>query len=200
MKKLKNIVIALVVMLTCVAPASAQFSIGPKIGLTTTKLHFNRDGLKSENRTGFTGGLMAEFMLPVFNLGLDASVMYVHRSVGAVNDETINREYIEVPINLKWKIGIPAVGNIVTPFLFTGPSFAFLCSKKDFKNFLENKTCDVNWNFGVGVQLFKKVQVAGSYGIGINSSVKSKFGTTDTGESLISGKDRFWTVTAAYLF
>lgn len=199
MKNLKALVLTLALAVVCVAPAAAQIKFGPKVGFTTSKLHMNKDGLKTKNQTGFTGGLMAEVMLPVFNLGVDGSVMYVHRAVKIGDDETLNRDYIEIPINLKWKIGVPAIGNIVTPYLFTGPSFAFLCSKKDYKDFVENKSCAVTWNFGLGVQLLNKVQISASYGLGLNKAVESKLGVSNNGSD-IYGKDRYWTVTAAYLF
>lgn len=175
------------------------------MGFTTSELHFDESVIDSDNQTGFTGGLMGEFMLPVFNLGVDASVMYVHRAakVGAEDFgvTTINRDYVEIPINLKWKIGLPVVSNIVTPYIFTGPSFAFLCSKKDFKEFAENKTCDVTWNFGVGLQLLNKLQIGASYGLGLNKSIEAKIPVDAEGaEKIYSGKDRYWTVTAAYLF
>lgn len=199
MKKIKAIVLAIALAVCCAAPAAAQISFGPKVGFTTSKLHLNKDAFKTENQTGFTGGLMAEVMLPVLNLGVDGSVMYVHRAVKIADDETLNRDYIEIPINLKWKIGIPAIGNIVTPYLFTGPSFAFLCSKKSYKEFIENKSCEVAWNFGFGVQLINKIQVSASYGLGLSKSVESKVLGVN-GENAINGKDRYWTVTAAYLF
>ena len=157
----------------------------------------------AENRTGFTGGLMAEFTVPIIGVGVDASVMYVRREgVNKYVDdgETIveknNRNYIGIPINLKWKIGIPAVGNIITPFITTGPEFDFLCSKQTIDD-MKRKKCDVSWNFGLGVELIKHIQVAASYGFGINSAVKY-VGEIETVD--VKGKDRFWTITAAYLF
>lgn len=201
MKNLKSLVIAVLMTVGFAIPVSAQFSWGPKVGFTTSKLHLNKDALDSKNQTGFTGGLMAEVMLPVFNLGVDGSVMYVHRATKIGDNETLNRDYIEIPINLKWKIGIPAIGNIVTPYLFTGPSFAFLCSKKDYKNFIENKACDITWNFGLGVQLLNKIQVSAGYGLGLNKAVETKaFKVNGVETPVYSGKDRYWTVTAAYLF
>lgn len=200
MNRIKSLLLVGLLTIACAMPASAQFSWGPKVGFTTSKLHLNKDALDSKNQTGFTGGLMAEVMLPVFNLGVDGSVMYVHRATKFGN-ETLNRDYIEIPINLKWKIGIPAISNIVTPYLFTGPSFAFLCSEKDYKNFVENKSCDITWNFGLGVQLLNKIQVSASYGLGLTKAIETKaFDVDDVEVPIYNGKDRYWTVTAAYLF
>jgi len=55
----------------------------------------------------------------------------------------------------------------------------------------------VAWNFGFGVQLVKKVQLAASYGIGLT---KSASGEDSLYVSGLSSKNRFWTVTAAYMF
>ena len=54
------------------------------------------------------------------------------------------------------------------------------------------------WNFGFGVELFSKVQVAASYGLGLTKSLEA-VGVMDNGVD-IDGKNRYWTVTAAYLF
>lgn len=61
-------------------PASAQFHFGVKLGTEVTSLKFNKDVFDSSNRAGFTGGVMAEVMIPMTNVGFDASVMYVHRT------------------------------------------------------------------------------------------------------------------------
>lgn len=204
MKTIKTLLLAIVMVAGMSIPAAAQFHIGPRVGITVNQLHLDKKIYDAENRTGFTGGLMAEFTVPIIGIGVDASVMYVRRE--GVNKwvedgepfvEKNNRNYIGVPINLKWKIGIPAVGHIITPFLTTGPEFDFLCSKSTIED-MKRKKCDVSWNFGLGVELLKHVQVAASYGFGINNAVKyvdSEFDSVD-----VKGKDRFWTITAAYLF
>ena len=203
MKTIKSLLLAVVMIAGFSVPAAAQFHIGPRVGITVNQLHLGNKMFDAENRTGFTGGLMAEFTVPIIGVGVDASVMYVRREgVNKYVDdgETIveknNRNYIGIPINLKWKIGIPAVGNIITPFITTGPEFDFLCSKQTIDD-MKRKKCDVSWNFGLGVELIKHIQVAASYGFGINSAVKY-VGEIETVD--VKGKDRFWTITAAYLF
>lgn len=203
MKTIKSLLLAVVMIAGFSVSAAAQFHIGPRVGITVNQLHLDNKMFDAENRTGFTGGLMAEFTVPIIGVGVDASVMYVRREgVNKYVDdgETIveknNRNYIGIPINLKWKIGIPAVGNIITPFITTGPEFDFLCSKQTIDD-MKRKKCDVSWNFGLGVELIKHIQVAASYGFGINSAVKY----VDAIETVdVKGKDRFWTITAAYLF
>ena len=154
------------------------------------------------------GVIAAMTTVPVIGVGFDASALYVHRTVNFENTEGYNelteeqrdalgRDYIDIPINLKYKLSLPGIGSVVKPFVTTGPSFAFLVSKKEVNDFVKNKSCDISWNFGFGVELFSHVQVAASYGLGLNNTIEF-FG--DYEGKNIEGKNRYWTVTAAYLF
>ena len=108
---------AFVLALMMMLPAAAQFKIGPRIGIDVNSLHFNSDVFQESNRAGFTGGLQAEFMIPGIGLGLDASVMYVRRSSTFRDQEktNVNSDYIEIPVNLKYKLGLPIVGSFMKP-------------------------------------------------------------------------------------
>lgn len=196
MKSLKKAILVIVVAMTCVVPASAQFRFGLKAGAAVSSLKLNSDLLNSDNRAGFTGGVMIEFTVPVLNIGMDASVLYAGRSIevenalGEVTKDT--RNYIDIPVNFKWKLGLPIVGKVISPFLTTGPDFSFLCSSQNFKG-AWNRKFDVAWNVGLGLELFRHAQIAASYGFGITNSVSGD-------NALYKGKNRVWTVTLAYLF
>ena len=177
--------------------SQAQFRFGAKVGLNVNSLHLNESTFDASNRAGFNAGLMAEFTVPVIGVGADISAMYVRRSAEIKGQPIDKREYIEIPLNLKWKINVPVVASIVKPFLTTGPSFSFLTSKESFREF-KNKKTDVAWNFGFGVELIKHIQVSASYGIGMTKAFES-VGLTN-GAQNIDAKNRYWTVTAAYLF
>ncbi|MBO5297888.1 MAG: porin family protein [Candidatus Homeothermus sp.] len=201
MKTIKTLLLAIVMVAGMSLPAAAQFRFGVRAGVAVNDLHLDMKTFDGDNRAGFTGGLMAEFTVPVIGVGLDASVMYVRRTGEGVdgNGDAFknNRDYVGIPINLKWKINVPVVSHIITPFITTGPEFDFLCSKSVVKD-MENKKCDVSWNFGLGVELLKHLQVAASYGFGINDAVK--YVDSEMGNAGVKGNDRFWTITAAYLF
>ena len=198
MKSSIRIIVLAIVAMIIALPASAQFRFGIKAGVALNSLHFSSDyleNLNSDSRAGFTGGLMAEFTLPVIGLGLDASLMYVHRSAEEAVDTDdaegevsfAKRDYIEIPINVKYKFSIPAISSIVAPYVFTGPSIAFLVS--DSKDIY--KKCDFAWNVGAGVELVRHLQVSASYGFGITKLVAGREANV---------KNRYWTLTAAYLF
>ena len=202
MKNFKRTLFAIAIVLMSVSASAGGLKWGVKAGVALNNIHFSEDILNdlgnSDNHAGFTGGLMMEFTVPVINLGFDASVMYVHREAIETGTEKLNRDYIEIPINLKYKIGLPIVGNVVTPYLFTGPSFAFKTGKSEIKDFVKSKKCDIAWNVGLGVELVKHLQVSASYGFGITKALD--FVGKDVNAAGIEGKNRYWTVTAAYLF
>lgn len=201
MKKFACLIAVVAISIASAVPAAAQFKFGLKAGVAVNSLKFSNDAVSetfsADNRAGFTGGAMVEFTVPIIGLGFDASAMYVHRSVSTASESSFNRDYIDIPVNLKWKIKLPVVEKVIKPYLTTGPAFAFLVSKKDATEFFENKKCDVSWNFGVGIELLSHVQVGASYGIGLTKALET-VGAYEG--AAIDGKNKYWTITAAYLF
>ncbi len=202
MKLAKRFVILLIAALCVAVPASAQFRWGIKAGVNVSQLHFSKDiyndVTNSNNRTGFTGGLMAEFTVPVVGIAMDASLLYTRKIVNFDDNaytDNYHNDYIEIPINLKYKFGIPIVSNFLLPYLYTGPSFAFLTSKKAISEAFKNKSTDITWNLGFGLQLLSHLQLSAQYGWGINKATEY-LGTTGGNTAKTNG----WTVTAAYLF
>lgn len=192
--------VAVVAVFATALPSQAQFRFGLKAGVNVSSLHFSSETFDSDNRAGFTGGAMVEFSSPVSGLGVDLSAMYVRRNSQWLDDKGLtkdDRDYIEIPLNFKWRMNIPLINNIIRPYLSTGPSFAFLTSRRAVENAYRNRRFDTSWNFGFGVELVKHLQVGASYGIGMTKALKT-IGVTGT--SNISGRNNYWTITAAYLF
>lgn len=201
MKKILAIVCLVVAMAAGSAlPAQAQFHFGIKAGVNVDRLSFNKDVLNSDNRAGFTGGIMAEFTVPLIGVGCDISAMYVRRNSRFMeNNSVVNnqRDYIDIPLNLKYKLSLPGISKVFAPFVTTGPSVAFLTSKKYIEQAYKNHSIDAAWNFGLGFELLSHVQIAASYGLGLTKALD----TLNLIEGAkIDGKNRYWTVTAAYLF
>ena len=120
MRTLKNLIAVVVVAVAAVAatPAQAQFRFGPKVGLNVNKLHFNESTFSGTNNSGFTAGAMVEFTAPIIGVGVDLSAMYVRRTAEFMRENARQfdrRDYIDIPLNLKWKLNIPIVNNIIRP-------------------------------------------------------------------------------------
>lgn len=198
MKFIKRIVLAVALVMTVGISAQAQFKFGVKAGIAANGLHFNKDILSTDNRCGFVGGVMTEFTVPIIGVGADLSVLYQHRTT-TVNTELpdgsvrMRGDFIDIPLNLKYKLSLPGVGQFIAPFVTTGPDFSFRLSKKNLDSFINDKTCDVAWNVGLGAEIIKHIQIAASYGFGITNHASGN-------DALYSSHNRCWTVTAAYLF
>lgn len=200
MKKLFiTLAIAVIAMVSAVS-AEAQFRFGLKAGVAVNSLHFNESTFDASNRAGFTGGAMVEFTAPVIGVGFDLSLMYVRRNTRWLEENEItsdNRDYIDIPLNFKWKFNIPLINKVVRPFALTGPTFSILTSGRNIGDTWRNRKFDTSWNFGAGVELLSHLQVAASYSVGMTKALKT-IGVTGTSD--INGHNRYWTVTAAYLF
>ncbi len=206
----RRILVVFSLIVATVTAANAQFRFGVKAGVNINKLSLSnvQDNFKSSNGCGFTGGVMTEFQIPVIGLCFDASLMYtrMNSSVDQVvkEDGTLLAEtgagaknFFQIPINVKWKIGLPVVGNIISPYVFTGPDFAFKLGGSD--DVFKTKTFQCAWNIGLGVELIKHLQVGASYGIGMNN-VFEKVNLVGNTSNDIKTKNNYWTITAAYLF
>ncbi|MBQ0115296.1 MAG: hypothetical protein KBT10_05440 [Bacteroidales bacterium] len=94
-------------------------------------------------------------------------------------------------------INLPIAGQILMPYAFTGPNFSFLFNESvGFK--WENRDSNISWDVGAGVEILKHIQVQAAYGIGLTKALK-QMGIEQECASIV-GKDRSWTITAAYLF
>ena len=202
MKTFHKALLVAIVAIFSFGYASADFRFGVKAGMNFNKLSYkiqNKSDLegqfKSDNRTGWMAGVMAEFTLPIINIGADASLLYARQNVDD-NSAYENKNFLDIPINMKWKIGLPVVGNVISPIIYTGPDFLFALNKETLNNF-KSKTCEVGWNVGIGVELVKHVQVEAGYCFGLNSVAKMT-GMVDAVDLKV--KKNYWTLTAAYLF
>lgn len=213
MKILKRIGIVLAVMLAFAGTANAKIiNFGIKAGLNVNHLSFNKDFAKDltskSNSTGWEAGVMAEVNVPLVGLCFDASVMYARMnnstqayvadgsSYEVFNGENVGKNFLMIPINIKYKFQVPGVSGIVAPYLFTGPEFGIKLDK-NIKDAIETRTCQVAWNIGIGLELVRHIQVGASYGFGINNIAKKAL---DTNAPDYKVKNNYWTVTAAWLF
>lgn len=204
MKSTKKIFLSLLIAVMSIGVADAQFRFGVKAGLNLNNINVKdvKANLDKDNGCGWTAGVMTEFQVPLIGLCFDLSLMYtrMNADVMGVNDSNEvfdvnnNKNFLQIPLNIKYKLNLPTVSHIVAPYIFTGPDFAFKLDKNTLDN-LKTKTCQVAWNVGLGVELVKHLQVGASYGFGINNIAKKYVNAEN-----INLKNNYWTITAAYLF
>ena len=186
-----------------IGQVSAQVRLGVKGGLNIASVHFSTDVLQSDNVTGFQIGPMIEGSLPLVGLGFDAAILYAQKGLETktVSGEktSLKNDYIDVPVNLKWKLGLP----VMKVYLAAGPYVGFRVGGNKIWELpgsmvdqVKTKSFSAGLNFGAGVELISHLQVGLNYGLGLtnNYSMESLSLTKS------DGKNRGWSVTAGILF
>lgn len=221
MKKLSAILVLLLAAVA-VVPANAQIRFGVKIGANVNDSEFDLKNVDLTNTSlvNFTGGASLEWMVAM-GFGFDVSALYtakgtqytigdniVDSAIEGVKSGSLKNtvHYIEVPVNIKYKLEIPAIEKIIAPYVFAGPSFAFKVGETikfgdgatGDKVEVVNENVDYAINVGLGVEIIEKLQVSAQYGWGIGTASSLK--STNFEEQWGKAKSGAWTITAAWFF
>lgn len=179
MKKLLLLITAVVFATTVSAQSEKLLEWGVEAGVNLNTLSFNKDVLKSSNRTGFFVGPKVKVNVPLLGFGLDGALIYSMNSA-AYNDVTNNVEksesfsYLEVPVNLRYSFGL----KFLSIYLATGPQFNYcLSSEKAIDQFYNIATGGIDysratwgWNVGGGVEIANHLQLGVTYTIPISDN------------------------------
>ena len=197
MKSSKYLLI--LVALFAVSTVGAQVRFGAKGGLNIAKAEFNKDAFKSDNITGFHVGPTLEAMFGKGGLGFDLALLYSQKGFDS-DEETVKNSYIEVPVNLKFKLGLP----LVNPYVAAGPYVGFRVSgdkawnvSKDVKEQIKAKSFSAGMNFAIGAELFNKLQLGLNYAWGLTDNYNTFDGNDPDS---YKGKSHTWSVSATYFF
>lgn len=216
MKKVFSILLVAVCCLALATPAQAQLlKWGVKGGVNLSDIDWKGgyEGNK-DNSAGFFIGPMAEITLPVVGLGFDAALMYSQRGKEYDVEEgsgitlDAKQQGIEIPINLKYTIGL---GSLLGIYVAAGPDFFFNFKDVNLKGFgdslnaddlVDSKKAQVGINVGAGLKLVKHLQVGFNYQIPLGDSFSTGEALKTVGEDLIniSGKTKTWQISVAYIF
>ena len=202
---MKKILTLVVLLATITVAAQAQVKFGVKGGLNITNMKFDGSVADKSNQAGFFIGPTVKFTLPVVGLGIDAAALYDQRSA-KVGDEKIKQQSIQVPVNLRYGIGLGSTASI---YIFAGPQFGFAIGDKSnnvFDNALEWRLKDSNLsaNVGLGLMLLDHLQVSANYNIAIGTT--GEFDVIKTTGSTIwdnvtgKAKANAWQLSVAYFF
>lgn len=208
MKTSKLFLSSLILFMMIGSAANAQLRFGLRGEVGLNKPSFSEDVVKVENLNSFKIGPTAEFMFPIVNLGIEGSLLYSNdkMNVQGVSEEgvqsavqKVSNHYLEVPVNLKYKIGFILP---IKAYLAGGPYARFLVASDDFtwetiKGKVEAKNFEAGINLGAGAEVFSRLAVGVNYGIRMtdNYSVDEPKWT-----DAFNGKKGTWSLTAAVYF
>ncbi len=202
MKKIVGSVLyALIFFCVLSVQVSAQINFGVKGGVNISSIHLSEEIVSSGNITGFHVGPMVEIMAPYTGLGVDVAILYSQKGTD-INSKSLTTDYIDVPVNFKWKFGAPLVERIIKGYLAVGPYAGFRVGgdkiwdiPNTINSQIETKAFSAGINMGIGAELFRHVQVGFTYGLGLTNNY-----TVVDGVETTEGKQRGWSISAAVLF
>lgn len=173
---MKKVLLFLLVALSATVRVGAQLRLGVDLGLSLNQVSFEKAIADSKLRPGFFVGPKLKASIPKVGLGADVALRYAQRSIAIIDDLSASERetyvsdymsYVEIPLNVRWDIGIKAWGIYVA----TGPQWDWYIGKSDwsseslFKNELEHSI--FSWNVGAGVWLFNHLNVGLTYNLPI---------------------------------
>ena len=124
--------------------------------------------------------------------------MYTYRKNRLTSDDrTYKRHYIDIPLYARYRLSLPPVQRYFAPYVFTGPCFSILFDD-DAPLGINNSRTYTSWDVGAGADLFTHLRLSLSYGIGLTRAMEL-IDHEYTGRK-VDGKDRHWTLSAAWLF
>ena len=185
MKRIVSLVAFLCAMTWSVQAQGLKF--GVKGGLNISKMSFSKDVFDSDNKTGFYVGPTIKLSLPL-GFGLDIAALYDQRSTDVktdakpsgttvavyAGDEKITQKSIQIPVNLRYNIGLAASAGI---YLAAGPQFGFPVGDKVYNTKVGEyrlKDANLSINFGAGVYLLKHLEVRFTYNLAAGKSGEFK--------------------------
>ncbi len=206
MKKIILLLSLAIISLITAPNASAQARYGVVAGANLSSLHFNQEIIDVDMLAGYSVGVTGELMFPGIGFGVDASLLYTKRGgqlhMGdweiwesqGLGTENCHLHYIDIPVNLRFKYtNLNGVEDIVAPFIYVGPQVSFLVGHSNIAA-TEYPLGTFAMNFGIGCELYKQIQVAFSYELGLSYSMK----TTELDD--YSAQNRAFKLSASYLF
>ncbi len=197
MKKILTVVVLFAALMTAV-PAKAEVKFGLKGGLNLTSMSLDANAISKSNQAGFFIGPTVKFTLPIVGLGFDASALYDQRKA-EVDDTSIKQQSIQIPINLRYGIGLGSTASI---YFFAGPQFGFNVGDKDIKTDVGNwtfKSSNISANVGLGLMLLGHLQVFANYNFGLGKSGELTENTVPN-QIKENGKLNAWQIGVAYFF
>lgn len=172
-------------LLACGLPAFAQFGIKAGVNMANEiKLSGRQEILNSFNSSNLTGyqlGVVYQAMPKKSGLGLEIGALLSQKgsafddSTGTIKQGYNELNYLEIPLNLRYRLCFGFLGIYGIAGIYGGYALSshvvdeVLNTTQDetFASFADH--LDYGYNLGAGIELFKKIQLGGTWTQGIKS-------------------------------
>ncbi len=196
--------------LLCSTGLFAQLGIKAGLNMANEIRSFNQSDIatsfQSSNLTGYQIGLTYQAMPKKTGMGVEIGALLSQKGSSfhfdSINVDNVLRNgykeinYLEVPLNIRYHIivglvGVYGFGGVYGGCALSGSTVTESTStteKETYKTFADR--VDYGYNFGAGVELFRKIQLGGTWSNGIKS--------TSNADS--SFKNKVFTMNLVYMF
>ena len=166
----KRLTMTILVMTIALAGHAQLVKFGLTAGGNINQMKLDKEVINEENFTGFFVGATIDIGLPLPGLSAEGSVLYDRRSVNVLGEDD-HIDYIDVPLNAKYSIGLGSLGSI---YGATGPQFSFNIGDDNiFNHKYELKSSAFSWNIGAGLKILKHIQLGYRYNIPISDTAET---------------------------
>ena len=166
----KRLTMTILVMTIALAGHAQLVKFGLTAGGNINQMKLDKEVINEENFTGFFEGATIDIGLPLPGLSAEGSVLYDRRSVNVLGEDD-HIDYIDVPLNAKYSIGLGSLGSI---YGATGPQFSFNIGDDNiFNHKYELKSSAFSWNIGAGIKILKHIQLGYRYNIPISDTAET---------------------------
>jgi len=171
----------LIALLMCTSGLYAQLGIKAGVNMSNEIKSFSQTdiaaGFNSNNLTGYQFGLVYQAM-PKSGLGIEIAALISQKGstfhfdstdvANTLKDGYKELNYLEVPLNLRYRltlgfIGFYGFGGIYGGYALSGKTVNETDNTSENETFLTfTEHVDYGYNFGAGIELFKKIQLGGT--------------------------------------
>lgn len=171
----KSCVIILLAFMLSSMSASSQLRYGFRLGGSISKASLSdAPGMSVKNGSGFSGGLLLEYQMESCGFAPDMAILYTRYSSRLIDEVSgpakLGRDFIEVPLHLKYKFYLSSTNNLVAPMVYTGPSLLVRLGKGNPEQ-MATKSLQPGWDVGIGFDIINFIQLSAGYRFGLGNAV-----------------------------
>ena len=183
----------LIALLICTSGLYAQLGIKAGVNMANEIKSFSQAdidaGFYSNNLTGYQLGLVYQAMPKKSGLGFEIGAMLSQKGstfhFDSINVANTLKEgykelnYLEVPLNIRYRlalgfIGIYGFGGVYGGYALSGKTVTETTNTTEIETFQSfSDRLDYGYNFGAGIELFKKIQLGGTLSQGLKNTIST---------------------------
>lgn len=178
-------VVLVICALACAGQADAQLRYGLRLGGDFAKATLatgdNIPGALLDNGSGFSGGVLLEYQFRKCGFAPDIAVLYTRFDTRLVlhgsSPLDFGRDFIEIPLHLKWKFLLKPTKDLCAVMIYTGPSMLVRLGHGEgvalggaSRQTFASEKLQPGWDVGIGIDVINFIQLTAGYRFGIGNA------------------------------